>query len=554
MTWGTELWDQFDSLAFHTSKGIEFCDRFAQFIKERCVVENEYAAKLKKLVKNFQPKKKEDDAEWTSLKGFCCMITEVHDIAGQHEMIADNLINITIKDLQALVQQIKQERKKHLIAGQKQQASLQNQLQLLDKTKKQYEKSFREAEKAQEAHKKADADKHMSRADVEKAYNNMVQKQQVSEDCKNEYAAELQKTNEFQRQHFHHHMPLIFEQIQEMEERRVLKVQELLMSCATIEKEVMPIINTCIVGMVKAAESVSFAVDSQLVIDKYKSGFEPPEDIFFEDLSNPQTSVERINASTPQSSASNSASQHGSSNRMDIVRSSFSGSMRSKRKTRLLNIFSSSKTDEIKEDYSHLPPNQQKKKLSQRINSIKSSIAKETAERDGMLKMQDVYKQNTALGDPHTVSKQLEENGQKLDRLRVELQKFERISRNSALRNNSISGTSLTTITCSNSRSKKNESNNVRESCQSSTLDQDSFDDIDDDDDNYDDIDQKPQGNCVAIYPFTAPSEGSISMEDGEVFQIMEFDQGDGWMRVRRLNNSEEGFVPTTYVQIRDKS
>ena len=45
--------------------------------------------------------------------------------------------------------------------------------------------------------------------------------------------------------------------------------------------------------------------------------------------------------------------------------------------------------------------------------------------RDGMLKMQDVYRQNPALGDPQTLSKQLDENGQKLDKLRVELQKFE---------------------------------------------------------------------------------------------------------------------------------
>lgn len=42
-----------------------------------------------------------------------------------------------------------------------------------------------------------------------------------------------------------------------------------------------------------------------------------------------------------------------------------------------------------------------------------------------MLKMQDVYKQNQALGDPQSLSKQLEENAQKLDKLRLELQKFE---------------------------------------------------------------------------------------------------------------------------------
>ena len=37
--------------------------------------------------------------------------------------------------------------------------------------------------------------------------------------------------------------------------------------------------------------------------------------------------------------------------------------------------------DDTKEDYSHLPPTQQKKKLTQKIDSLKQSIAKDTAER-----------------------------------------------------------------------------------------------------------------------------------------------------------------------------
>ena len=41
----------------------------------------------------------------------------------------------------------------------------------------------------------------------------MVQKQQSCEESKNEYASELQKTNECQRQHFSTLMPLIFEVI-----------------------------------------------------------------------------------------------------------------------------------------------------------------------------------------------------------------------------------------------------------------------------------------------------------------------------------------------------
>ena len=37
--------------------------------------------------------------------------------------------------------------------------------------------------------------------------------------------------------------------------------------------------------------------------------------------------------------------------------------------------------DDSKEDYSHLPPTQQKKKLCQKIEALKQSVAKDTAER-----------------------------------------------------------------------------------------------------------------------------------------------------------------------------
>ena len=41
------LQDQFDNVNSHTHKGIEFCDRYMRFVKERCEIENEYASKLK---------------------------------------------------------------------------------------------------------------------------------------------------------------------------------------------------------------------------------------------------------------------------------------------------------------------------------------------------------------------------------------------------------------------------------------------------------------------------------------------------------------------------
>lgn len=44
-------------------------------------------------------------------------------------------------------------------------------------------------------------------------------------------------------------------------------------------------------------------------------------------------------------------------------------------------------------------------------------------------------------------------------------------------------------------------------------------------------------------------SEGTISMQEGEVLAVVEEDKGDGWTRVRR-NNGDEGYIPTSYVTI----
>ena len=51
------------------------------------------------------------------------------------------------------------------------------------------------------------------------------------------------------------------------------------------------------------------------------------------------------------------------------------------------------------------------------------------------------------------------------------------------------------------------------------------------------------------MFVFVAPSEGSMSMNSGDEFYVIETDPDKPWTRIRRRDNSEEGFVPTTYIQ-----
>lgn len=48
---------------------------------------------------------------------------------------------------------------------------------------------------------------------------------------------------------------------------------------------------------------------------------------------------------------------------------------------------------------------------------------------------------------------------------------------------------------------------------------------------------------------FAGQNESSISMKEGEQFNILEEDMNDGWTRVKS-SKGEEGYVPTSYVEV----
>lgn len=564
MSWGSELWDQYDNLGHHTHKGIEFLDRYNSFLKERSTIECEYASKLRKLVKNYQPKKKDDDAQFSSFTAFIKMLNEINDIAGQHEVISETYSGQIVKEISDLMRELKDERKKHLHDGQKYQVTLQASMSLLEKNKKSYEKSFKEAEKANDSFVKVDADINLSRADVGKARAYAQQKNRACEDCKTDYANQLQKTNELQRVHYNDLMPNIFQQLQDMEERRIACVQNVMKKTADIQKQILPILQTCLDGIISAAEAIDPREDSLMVIEKFKSGYDPPEDLPFEDLSNPRNG--EISYSTTRTD-------------QITVRGTLSNS-RHKKRGRILNIFSSNKNmfDDLKEDCSDLPPTQRKKKLQQKIDDIKSKIQQETAARDGLMKMKGVYEQNSALGDPASIEGQLADNGLKLEKLQIELTKFQgymsdaegmshTLSREhrGSLSEDSLSRSASDSSVCNPNANYKLSAPNTPQqihgfsnspesgigTSQPSITDgdADSFPDPEFENEyDYTDEFDAVLGTGKALYPFTGQSEGSIDIIEGEEFDIVELDQGDGWTRVRK-RNFEEGFVPTSYIE-----
>ncbi|XP_055620897.1 formin-binding protein 1-like isoform X15 [Toxorhynchites rutilus septentrionalis] len=571
MGWGTELWDQYDNLATHTQKGIDFLERYGNFIRDRSAIEVEYAGKLRRLVKNYQPKKSKEDEEneFSSFQAFKSVLKEVADLAGQREVVAENLQMQVLQGITLLAKNLRDERKKSLNEGAVLTQNLNGQMGSLDRAKRNYEKAYREAEKSIESYQKADADLNLSRAEVEKQRNNMNIRCGQAEDAKNEYANQLQKTNKLQQTHFELSLPEVFNRLQELDEKRTRGLKEFIKGAADVESAVAPIIARCLEGMVKAADAINEKEDSLKVIEKYQSGFQPPGDLPFEDLS-------KADSDTSNNSQNYTSTGGGGLNHLTAKGTT---TQKLKKRVGIFGIFTSNK-----EDFNDLPPTQRRKKLAAKVQELQQKVAQEQAASEGLMKMKGVYEANSLLGDPRSVEEQLNESVNKLDKLRLELQRYQKL----------LDQANSQTVIQHSPQANRVVQNGQRSSRHSNgSSNHDHHDDHGDDhpdhdagslsssaspesglgtshtslpgsgqgstneqpinDEMYYEADAlQPLGTCKALYPFDATSEGSIPMSEGEELLVIELDQGDGWTRVRRLsgpNGWEEGFVPTSYIE-----
>nr|XP_021407006.1 formin-binding protein 1 isoform X7 [Lonchura striata domestica] len=609
MSWGTELWDQFDNLEKHTQGGIDILEKYIKFVKERTEIELSYAKQLRNLSKKYQPKKnskEEEEYRYTSTRAFLATLNEMNDYAGQHEVISENMTSLITAELTRYVQELKQERKSHFHDGRKAQQHIETCWKQLEASKRRFERDCKEADRAQQYFEKMDADINVTKADVEKARQQAQLRHQMAEDSKAEYSSTLQKFNSEQHEHYYTHIPNIFQKIQEMEERRIVRIGESMKTFAEVDRQVIPIIGKCLDEITKAAESVDHKNDSQMVIEAFKSGFEPPGDVDFEDFTQP------MKRTVSESSLSNSRGDGKSEPKFsskskgklwpfikknkspkqqkEPLSHRFNEFMTSKPKIHCFRSLKRGQTQSLyihkelmkrtlgtptcaieareyvlslklgagPEDFSNLPPEQRRKKLQQKVDELNRDIQKEMDSRDALTKMKDVYIKNPQMGDAASVDHRLAELGQNIEKLRLEVQKFEgwlaevegRLpARTEQPRRQSgvyeaqnPSGVN----SCAQDRESSPDGSYTEEQSQETEMKVPATDF----DDEFDDEEPLPTiGTCKALYTFEGQNEGTISVAEGEMLYVIEEDKGDGWTRIRR-NEDEEGYVPTSYVEV----
>ncbi|KAG8447732.1 hypothetical protein GDO86_015011 [Hymenochirus boettgeri] len=543
MSWGTELWDQFDNLEKHTQWGIEVLEKYIKFVKERTEIEINYAKQLRNLSKKYQTKKnskEEDEFKYTSCKAFQTTLNEMNDYAGQHELISENMSSQITAELTRFVQELKQERKSNFHEGRKAQQHIETCWKQLESSKRRFERDCKEADRAQQYFEKMDADINVTKADVEKARQQAQIRHQMADDSKGDYSSVLQKFNCEQHDHYFTHIPSIYQKLQDMEERRIGRLGESLKTYAEIDRQVIPIIGKCLDEITKSAESINQKQDSHMVIEAYKSGFEPPGDIDFEDFTQ---SIKRTVSDT-------SLTNPKTDGKSDLKLSS-------KSRGKLWPFIKKNK-GATPEDFSNLPPEQRRKKLQQKVDELNKDIQKEIDQRDALTKMKDVYMKNPQMGDAASVGQKLVEIGNNIEKLRLEVQKFEAwlaevegrlpVRNNSSRRQSGLYDTqnTQTANNCAQDRESSPDGSYTEDHSQETEVKvtPTEFDD------DFDEEEPLPTiGTCKALYPFDGENEGTISVTEGEILSVIEEDKGDGWTRIRR-SEEEEGYVPTSYIEV----
>uniref|UniRef100_A0A803VGN7 Formin binding protein 1 n=1 Tax=Ficedula albicollis TaxID=59894 RepID=A0A803VGN7_FICAL len=591
--------DQFDNLEKHTQWGIDVLEKYIKFVKERTEIELSYAKQLRNLSKKYQPKKnskEEEEYRYTSTRAFLATLNEMNDYAGQHEVISENMTSLITAELTRYVQELKQERKSHFHDGRKAQQHIETCWKQLEASKRRFERDCKEADRAQQYFEKMDADINVTKADVEKARQQAQLRHQMAEDSKAEYSSTLQKFNSEQHEHYYTHIPNIFQKIQEMEERRIVRIGESMKTFAEVDRQVIPIIGKCLDEITKAAESVDHKNDSQMVIEAFKSGFEPPGDVDFEDFTQPmKRTVSESSLSNsrgdgksepkfgskskgklwpfikknklmslltsphqppppPPASASPSAVPNGPQSpkqQKEPLSHRFNEFMTSKPKIHCFRSLKRGVTGP--EDFSNLPPEQRRKKLQQKVDELNRDIQKEMDSRDALTKMKDVYIKNPQMGDAASVDHRLAELGQNIEKLRLEVQKFEGWL--AEVEGRLPQPRRQSGVYEAQNPSGVNSCAQDRESPDGSYTEEQSQETemkipATDFDDEFDDEEPLPTiGTCKALYTFEGQNEGTISVAEGELLYVIEEDKGDGWTRIRR-NEDEEGYVPTSYVEV----
>ncbi|KHJ92365.1 SH3 domain protein [Oesophagostomum dentatum] len=549
--------DQTDAVASHTQKGVEFLERISTFAKERALIEEEYAAKLRTLAKKSLGRKKEDEEaakNFTYVRSFVNLLRELELLAGQHEVIGERIRKEVIPFVVTRAGVHRAQRKQCLSDLQTIHSNLAGAMEHLCKAQKHYGKSFKEAEAAFLKYAKADKNMEISRLDLDKAKNNAQMRSQVSEEAKQAYAHALQGANDAQNAHYSRLLPDALARMRTIDLERINDTRIAMEMCIASEADVLPIIARCHEDMKKAVEQINPIQDTAMVVEQFKTGYAFPPPLQFEDLGRPDTclssgEVSHVDSTLKRGMLSGGRKDgKGVSRKQSMHQKFFGGGDKHKA--------------DANGDYGQLPPQQRIRRLQAKIAELEKERETRQQSRDGLAKMKQVYTDNPKMGNAADCESQLIQYEKEIESLNQQLSKFRLLLEDAQSQSGNDTPPSLRSGSSTGSappaRPPHPQTSQRDSYSEESIASSDGVNTPNRNDRNgaqlrrdevYEECAMPALGTAVAQFPFEGGTEGTIGIQEGEELLLIERDEGDGWTRVRRIDNSTEGFVPSSYLQ-----
>lgn len=249
------------------------CEKYEDFLKERCSLEQSYAKNLRKLVKKFESRSSlntEQQQQQSHLKYLSISFGETKQIAEQHEFVSKKIHKEIISKLSNLIQNLKDERKKYIEDKQKLTDQLEKSEDLLKKSKIKYRQAFKELEKSKETLEKYEHDVKITQNTIRKQQDLCEHKYRVCGSYRSDYARQLQETNNLKFEYFEEKLPNLFDSLKKLEEIRIKNLKLFILDCASIESDILPRIKESYNKIEDSVHLVSIQNDVEAFLKIYK--------------------------------------------------------------------------------------------------------------------------------------------------------------------------------------------------------------------------------------------------------------------------------------------
>ncbi|KAF8429220.1 hypothetical protein EV426DRAFT_673363, partial [Tirmania nivea] len=240
----TSLQDAFKPVNSWISHGIGWLDEIQSFYRERSLIEKEYSSKLNQLAKRYFEKKAKKSAalsvgdspqmtpgslESASLVTWTSILNSTEVLSKEHETLSSELLNQVAEPLKDISTKYEDFRKRHEALAVKLQQERDSVYSDLKKAKEKYDMQCKEVESA--------------RVKVEKSYDaskNKAEKAKQQElldmnNVKNTYLIAINVTNRHKEKYFHEDMPELLNSLQDLNECRITKINNVWTRSATLE-------------------------------------------------------------------------------------------------------------------------------------------------------------------------------------------------------------------------------------------------------------------------------------------------------------------------------